>query len=62
VVIWILVLEAYVRHSRVMAGRGIKCPHINSISDLNQADVQRAKEVSIVTNPFLITRFYFRTV
>lgn len=29
-----------------MAGRGIKCPHINSISDFNQADVQRAKEAS----------------
>jgi hypothetical protein len=56
------VLEAYIWHCRVMAGRGIKCPHISSISDFNQADVQRAKEVSIVTNLFHGTRFYFRIV
>jgi hypothetical protein len=49
--------EAYTWHWRVMAGRGIKCPHINSISDFNQADVQRAKEVSIVTNQFHGTKF-----
>jgi hypothetical protein len=45
-----------------MAGRGIKCPHINSISDLNQADIQRAKEVSMVTNPLQGIRFDFRRV
>jgi len=45
--------EAYTWHSRVMAGRGIKCPHINSISDFNQADVQRAKEVSIIIIVFI---------
>jgi len=54
--------EAYFWHSGVMAGRGIKCPHINSISDFNQADVQRAKEVSIVTNQFHVTKFYIRIV
>jgi hypothetical protein len=54
--------EAYIWYCRVMAGRGIKCPHVNSISDFNQADVQRAKEVSIVTNQFHGTKFYFRIV
>jgi len=49
--------EAYIWHSRVMAGRGIKCPHINSISDFNQADVQRAKEVSVVTINFMALSF-----
>jgi hypothetical protein len=29
-----------------MAGRGIKCPHVSTIYDFNQADVERAKEVS----------------
>jgi hypothetical protein len=44
-----------------MAGRG-KCPHINSISDFNQADVQRAKEVSIVTNQFYDTVLFQNSV
>jgi hypothetical protein len=30
-----------------MAGRGLKCPHVSSISDFDQNDVERAKEVSI---------------
>jgi hypothetical protein len=32
-----------------MAGRGIKCPHVGSISDFDQTDIERAKEVSIRT-------------
>jgi hypothetical protein len=31
-----------------MAGRGRKCPHIITISDFNQADVENAKEVNVV--------------
>jgi hypothetical protein len=40
-----------------MAGRGRKCPHIISISDINQADVENAKEVSIVELNFLALCF-----
>jgi hypothetical protein len=32
-----------------MADRGLKCPHVSSISDFDQNDVQRAKEVRIRT-------------
>jgi ABC-type iron transport system FetAB permease component len=40
-----------------MAGRGKKCPHIISISDFNQADVEKAKEVSIVELSLLVLGF-----
>jgi hypothetical protein len=40
-----------------MAGRGRKCPHIISISDINQADVENAKEVSVVELNFLALGF-----
>ncbi|XP_021935533.1 ubiquitin carboxyl-terminal hydrolase 20 isoform X3 [Zootermopsis nevadensis] len=31
---------------RIMAGRGLKCPHVSNISDFDHSDVERAKEVS----------------
>ena len=37
-----------------MAGRGNKCPHVISASDLNQAEIERAKEVSFSDNSLVI--------